>query len=178
VARMNRLLGQLRNEGGRNEQVANIDVGKILNETVNAMKADLPTIAMECQKNTIIVRANRDRFSSVVGHIIQNARDATPPDGRIVVRLRENGENALIEIEDNGSGMDDTFIRERLFRPFETTKGKSGMGIGAYETREFIRSLGGEVAVFSRLGHGTIFRLHIPRYIPGLGDIHYKTSNG
>ena len=130
------------------------------------------------QKNTIVVRANRDRFSSVIGHIIQNARDATPPDGHITVRLRENGENALIEIEDTGSGMDDTFIRERLFRPFETTKGKSGMGIGAYETREFIRSLGGEVAVFSRLGHGTIFRLHIPRYIPGLGDIHYKISNG
>jgi putative PEP-CTERM system histidine kinase len=178
VARMNRLLGQLRNEGGRNEQVANIDVGKILNETVNAMKENRPIVTLDCQKNAVIVRANRDRFSSVIGHIIQNARDATPPDGHIMVRLRENGNNAVVEIEDTGCGMDDNFIRERLFRPFETTKGKSGMGIGAYETREFIRALGGEVAVFSRVGHGTIFRLHIPRYIPGLGDIHYKTSNG
>jgi putative PEP-CTERM system histidine kinase len=178
VARMNRLLGQLRNEGGRNEQVANIDVGKILNETVNAMKENRPMVTVDCQKNAVIVRANRDRFSSVIGHIIQNARDATPPDGHIMVRLRENGNNAVVEIEDTGCGMDDNFIRERLFRPFETTKGKSGMGIGAYETREFIRALGGEVAVFSRVGHGTIFRLHIPRYIPGLGDIHYKTSNG
>jgi putative PEP-CTERM system histidine kinase len=178
VARMNRLLGQLRNEGGRNEQVANIDVGKILNETVSAMKENRPMVTVDCQKNAVIVRANRDRFSSVIGHIIQNARDATPPDGHIMVRLRENGNNAVVEIEDTGCGMDDNFIRERLFRPFETTKGKSGMGIGAYETREFIRALGGEVAVFSRVGHGTIFRLHIPRYIPGLGDIHYKTSNG
>lgn len=178
VARMNRLLGQLRNEGGGNDQVANIDVGKILGEIASTAKANGPTTSVDCQKNTIIVRANRDRFASVIGHIIQNAHDATPPDGRIMIRLRENGDNALIEIEDTGCGMDDTFIRERLFRPFETTKGKAGMGIGAYETREFIRSLGGEVAVFSRIGHGTIFRLHIPRYIPGLGDINYKTSNG
>ena len=178
VSRMNRLLGQLRNEGGRNDQVANIDVGKILSETVGATKTNGPAISVDSQKNAIIVRANRDRFASIIGHIIQNARDATPSNGRIMIRLRENGENALIEIEDTGSGMDDTFIRERLFRPFETTKGKAGMGIGAYETREFIRSLGGEVAVFSRLGHGTIFRLQIPRYIPGLGDINYKTSNG
>lgn len=178
VARMNRLLGQLRNEGGRTEHVANIDVAKILSETVSTMKVNQPAITVDCPNTTLIVRANRDRFSSIIGHILQNARDATPPDGRIMVRLRESGENALIEIEDTGCGMDDTFIRERLFRPFETTKGKAGMGIGAYETREFIRSLGGEVAVFSRLGLGTIFRLHIPRYIPGLGDINYKTSNG
>lgn len=178
VSRMNRLLGQLRNEGGRNDQVANIDVGKILGETVSATKTNGPSITVDCQKIAIIVRANRDRFASIIGHIIQNAHDATPPDGRIMIRLRENGDNALIEVEDTGCGMDDTFIRERLFRPFETTKGKAGMGIGAYETREFIRSLGGEVAVFSRLGHGTIFRLQIPRYIPGLGDINYKTSNG
>jgi signal transduction histidine kinase len=58
--------------------------------------------------------------------------------------------------------MDETFIRGRLFRPFQTTKGKSGMGIGVYEAREFVRSLGGDILVESRPGEGTIFRIQFP----------------
>ena len=68
----------------------------------------------------------------------------------------------MIEVQDTGEGMDATFIRDRLFRPFDTTKGKSGMGIGAYETREYIRSLAGEVEVLSRVNEGTTFRMRIP----------------
>lgn len=177
VARMNRLLGQLRSDGARDAQAVSIDLAHILNEIVTATKAGKPIISLECQKQSLFVRANRDRFAAVIGHIIQNARDATSSTGRIVVRLRENGDQALVEVEDTGCGMDETFIRERLFRPFETTKGKAGMGIGTYETRELIRSMGGEVAVFSRPGQGTIFRLHIPRQIPRVADIHYKIGS-
>jgi signal transduction histidine kinase len=62
-------------------------------------------------------------------------------------------------IEDNGCGMDAAFVRERLFRPFDTTKGDTGMGIGAYECREYVHSLGGEIQVDSEPGKGT--RMHI-----------------
>jgi len=58
--------------------------------------------------------------------------------------------------------MDEEFIRHSLFKPFTTTKGSSGMGIGAYETRELIRKLGGEVEVISRVAEGTTFRMRIP----------------
>ena len=179
VARMNRLLAQLRNEGGSQgeQRTITIDLCKTLHDVAGAFKAKKPAISVECRKNNIYVSANQDRLVSVIGHIIQNAHDATPPDGRIVVRLRENGEHAVIEVEDTGCGMDEAFIRDRLFRPFETTKGKSGMGIGTYETREFVRSLGGDIAVFSRPGHGTIFRLHIPRSLPAVRDTHSKTGN-
>ncbi|MHB8551844.1 MAG: ATP-binding protein, partial [Acidiferrobacterales bacterium] len=120
---------------------------------------------------------NRDRLSAVIGHVIQNAREATPADGRVTVRLRADRRQVVIEVEDTGCGMDEAFIRERLFRPFETTKGNSGMGIGAYETREFVRALGGDIDVFSRPGHGTIFRLHLPLADnPGL-PIAYRTGS-
>jgi signal transduction histidine kinase len=69
---------------------------------------------------------------------------------------------AEIEIEDNGVGMDTDFIRNRLFQPFETTKGNAGMGVGVYESREFIRSLGGEIEVVSEIDKGTTFTLKIP----------------
>jgi signal transduction histidine kinase len=58
--------------------------------------------------------------------------------------------------------MDEEFIRTRLFKPFETTKGVTGMGIGAYESREYIRSLGGELSVTSEPGKRTLFSFSIP----------------
>jgi signal transduction histidine kinase len=94
--------------------------------------------------------------------VVRNAQDATPADGRIIVRLFKQNDQAVIEVQDTGSGMDEAFVRTSLFKPFTSTKGNSGMGIGAYETREFIRKLGGEVEVITRLGEGTTFRMRIP----------------
>lgn len=58
--------------------------------------------------------------------------------------------------------MDAEFIKTRLFRPFDTTKGLTGMGIGAYECREVISALGGQVVVESQPSVGTIFRIILP----------------
>jgi signal transduction histidine kinase len=81
----------------------------------------------------------------------------------VSVRLRASGGgHAVVEVEDNGPGMDEEFIRVRLFKPFDTTKGLTGMGIGAYESREYIRSLGGELTVRSEPGKGAWFSFVIP----------------
>jgi signal transduction histidine kinase len=58
--------------------------------------------------------------------------------------------------------MEPTFLRERLFRPFDSTKGSKGMGIGAYQAREFVRNAGGEITVESQAGQGTTFRISLP----------------
>jgi signal transduction histidine kinase len=94
--------------------------------------------------------------------VIRNAQDATPAEGWITVRLFKQNHQAVIEVQDNGAGMDEHFIRNSLFRPFTSTKGNSGMGIGAYETRELVRKLGGDVEVISRPNEGTTFRMRIP----------------
>jgi signal transduction histidine kinase len=49
-----------------------------------------------------------------------------------------------------------------LFKPFDSTKGLTGMGIGAFESREFIRSLGGDIRVTSTPGEGALFRIVLP----------------
>ena len=54
------------------------------------------------------------------------------------------------------------FVRQRLFRPFDSTKGSKGMGIGAYQAREFIRSVGGDINVASQPGVGTTFTIRLP----------------
>ena len=74
-------------------------------------------------------------------------------------RCASRKQSATILIEDNGSGMDQDFIKNQLFRPFVTTKSGKGMGIGAYQTREFIASLGGNVSVSSAAGEGTTFTI-------------------
>ncbi|MFP4245503.1 MAG: ATP-binding protein, partial [Ectothiorhodospira sp.] len=68
----------------------------------------------------------------------------------------------FLDVTDTGTGMSPEFIRDRLFRPFDTTKGLTGMGIGAFESREFIRALGGDLEVWSEPGQGSRFRISIP----------------
>jgi len=162
VAKMTRLLMTLRKDNASKEHADTINLAQLLSEVVSTHSVQKPETTLECRDRGIMVAANRDRLAAVIGHVIQNAREATPSDGRVTVNMRSNRRYAVIEVEDTGCGMDETFIRDRLFRPFETTKGSAGMGIGTYETREFIRSLGGDIDVFSRPGHGTIFRLHLP----------------
>jgi signal transduction histidine kinase len=69
---------------------------------------------------------------------------------------------ARLTVSDTGSGMSPEFVKERLFRPFDTTKGSKGMGIGAYQVREYVTGLGGRVRVDSEPGRGTVFAIWLP----------------
>jgi putative PEP-CTERM system histidine kinase len=162
VDKMNRLLAHIRSGGTQAKETSDIDVCEMLLDVCQTMSSGLPAPRLDCQATGVRVRCNLDRFAAVVGHVIRNAQDATPDDGRLMVRLFKQNDRAVVEVQDTGAGMDQAFIREQLFRPFVSTKGATGMGIGAYETREFIRALGGEVEVFSRPGEGTTFRMSVP----------------
>jgi signal transduction histidine kinase len=109
------------------------------------------------------VLADAERLERVLGHLIQNAIEATPRDGGIAVTLYGDAAEARLEICDTGSGMSEEFVRERLFKPFDSTK-SAGMGIGAFESREYIHELGGRLQVRSAPGSGTTFSVHLPRH--------------
>lgn len=162
VNKMSGLLAHIRSGGVQAKETKDVDVCEMLCDVVETMSSGLPIPHLDCQATGIKVRCNLDRFAAVTGHVIRNAQDATPDDGRLMVRLFKQGEQAVIEVQDSGAGMDEAFIREQLFRPFVSTKGASGMGIGVFETREFIRGLGGDVEVISRVGEGSTFRLRVP----------------
>ena len=89
------------------------------------------------------------------------AFEATPADGVVNLTLHADGERALIQVMDNGKGMDEIFIREKLFRPFATTK-SGGMGIGVYECREYVQELKGDMRVTSVENQGSTFTLSLP----------------
>jgi signal transduction histidine kinase len=106
-------------------------------------------------------RGHEQRVERVIGHVVQNAFDATPEDGEVRLVLDVEGSNARIEVSDTGCGMSEDFIRTRLFRPFQTTK-TSGMGIGAYESFQYLQELGGKITVDSQVGHGTRITISLP----------------
>ena len=66
-----------------------------------------------------------------------------------------------IEVWDAGCGIEQDDL-DRLFKPFDTTKGKAGMGIGAYESRHIIAAMNGELFVESEPGAGTTFTIVLP----------------
>jgi signal transduction histidine kinase len=74
------------------------------------------------------------------------------------VRISREEGKVEIEVRDTGIGMTAEFVRERLFKPFETTKGE-GMGIGVYESSQYVRSIGGDIRVESAPGAGTSVRV-------------------
>jgi signal transduction histidine kinase len=159
---MNRLLANLRSDSLQTQEAEYIDLAAVLGEVVETMSSGKPAPSLDLQAEGIRLQADRDRFASIIGHLIRNAQDATPDDGRIIVRLFRRSDSAIVEVQDTGTGMDKEFIRDRLFRPFDSTKGKSGMGIGVYESRDYIHKLGGDIEVISRVGEGTTFRVRLP----------------
>jgi putative PEP-CTERM system histidine kinase len=164
VAKMNRLMAQLRSAA--TERAEPVDLRALLAGVVSTHQRQRPAPRFEGGAGPVHVRADSDRLSAVVGHIVQNAQDATPPTGEVAVSLEVAAGRAIVTIRDTGSGMDETFVRERLFRPFDSTKGLTGMGIGAYECREFVTSLGGWVEVQSAPGRGTSFTIVLPAAEP------------
>lgn len=161
VGKMNRLMALLR-KGLANATTGPVDLSALAAEAVaNRARSD-PVPQLDTASAGLLVTANHDRLLSAVENLIQNAQEANTRDGHVRVTLACEHDRAVLVIEDNGCGMDAAFLRERLFRPFDTTKGDTGMGIGAYETREYIHELGGDLTVASTPGKGTRFRIELP----------------
>jgi signal transduction histidine kinase len=104
-------------------------------------------------------------LGDALSSLVENAREAAAPDGRVVVRsFREEGKRrprAIVEIIDNGAGMSAEFVRDRLFQPFQTTK-PDGVGLGMATASEIVRLHRGTIRVISQPGGGTLVRLKFP----------------
>jgi putative PEP-CTERM system histidine kinase len=143
------------------ERPAALAVAEVVRQAVALKSGFEPQPVLVVRDPGLTVLADRERLERVLGHLIQNAIEATPRDGSVTITLARRADRALVTISDSGEGMSEEFIRERLFRPFESTKA-AGMGIGAFESREYIRELGGQLEVVSRRPAGTTFNVILP----------------
>ncbi len=161
VTRMTNLMKQMRS-GERGGKVELVELGELLELVVKRQQAKRPCPEWQPASGEFVVRVDREQLATVFGHIIQNAQEATGKEGSVQVALQQIDDKISISVSDDGCGMDEEFIRDRLFKPFDSTKGLTGMGVGAYESREYIRSLGGDITVNSKVNQGTVFRVILP----------------
>lgn len=157
-----RLLEQLRNKQLQSEKKVVFELAELVTEVVVNKQVKLPRPKLDVLCSESPVTVERDRLANVLGHLIDNAQQATDDSGSIEVKVYREDMVYIIEIKDSGHGMDTDFIRDRLFRPFDTTKGNAGMGIGMHESRDFVRSVGGNIHVQSKPGKGSIISLQVP----------------
>ena len=161
--KMHRLMQLLKNPGQKEDATAReiLETFDVLLESFQH-NSILPTIVNHHNLNPI-VKVNQKRFLSAMENIVQNAIESCDKKGEVKIEFQSIvNQKLMIHISDNGKGMTQDFILERLFRPFDSTKGVSGMGMGVYQSREFLRSIDGELSVRSEVNVGTQFTIEIP----------------
>jgi putative PEP-CTERM system histidine kinase len=171
AGRMSGLIGQLQRRETQGTARA-VELATAVNAAVASSQSRKPEVTVAGSLDGLLVQADPDRLAAVLEHAIRNAQEATPETGAVTVELQAPGEDpgeedrreARVTVVDNGQGMDEDFIRNRLFRPFDSTKGVKGMGIGAYQVRQYARDLGGDVEVSSSPGKGTRFTIRLPAW--------------
>jgi signal transduction histidine kinase len=161
VARMQKLLQQLQS-GDAAGPTRDVDLRGCVEEAVQKCAAQLPKPVVTDTGEPISIHIDAERFVSIIAHLLRNAQDATDNDGSVTIAVSREGAWARILISDDGCGMEDEFIRSRLFRPFDSTKGSQGMGIGAYQARTFIVAAGGSMIVRSQPEQGTMIDIQLP----------------
>ena len=171
VERMRQLMLQLRDGARPAGGSVGVDLTQIAQRAVATAKSRGRTLELDLV-DAVATRGQQDRVERVVGHIVHNAFDATAAvgadsadsaDSRVWLKLSRQAGWACIEVGDTGCGMAPEFVRERLFKPFSTTK-EAGMGIGAYESFQYVRELGGTIDVDSAPGAGTRVTIRLPLF--------------
>ena len=161
VSRMTRVMEQL-SSGSKVPQRQPADLRDAVTQAANRCDAGSPLPKIEVGNSPLRVLADIERLTTVFEHLIRNAQDATDIDGEIEVRAELADGTVKVSIRDTGEGMTPEFVRERLFRPFDSTKGSQNMGIGVYQARDYVRTLGGQMEVSSAPDSGTTFTIRLP----------------
>jgi signal transduction histidine kinase len=102
-----------------------------------------------------------DQVFKVLLNLILNAREAVADGGKVQIETARQNGWVVCSVTDNGCGMSPDFIRQSLFKPFQTTK-KRGMGIGMVQSKMIVEAHGGRVEVKSELGKGTTISVLLP----------------
>jgi putative PEP-CTERM system histidine kinase len=161
VEKMNQLLVKL--QGDPHGKLESINIEKLLENAIEMNSSSLPTPILSVVKgDDALVMADKDKLQMALYHLIKNAQDATDDSGTITIKLTTENDDLWLEVKDTGCGMNESFIKEKLFKPFSSTKQDQGMGIGAYQIRELIHSLQGEIFVESTVKKGTKFSIYLP----------------
>lgn len=161
-SRLTNMLAQLTNKQSGQVHMKKTAVGQLLQKLISDRCAgNLPLPQLVILQDAELT-VDPERFANILYHLIDNAQQATADSGSVKVTVSQQQDLLNIDITDTGSGMTADFIQHRLFKPFDTTKGNAGMGIGAYDALTFVQQQQGQLTVQSEVGVGTTFSIQLP----------------
>jgi two-component system, NtrC family, sensor kinase len=167
--RATNIAGNLLNfsRAGNHTEYTEVDVNKILDDTLQLLEPQLRKSRVEIVKNYETdlpgIYANAGKLQQVFTNLILNARDAMFDGGAITLLTRAGDEDSVvIEVSDNGVGIEPENL-SKIYDPFFTTKGVgSGTGLGLAVTYGIVQEHSGTIEASSEVGRGTTFRLEFP----------------
>ncbi|BDW82489.1 histidine kinase [Erythrobacter sp. Dej080120_24] len=158
--KLNALLARLSRYGaGQGQEVREVDLASLAKGIAERFKSVHPVAITKAEP--VIVLADVESLEQALIHLVQNAIDASGKQDPVFLDVHSDGLAGQINVVDSGTGMSPEFVRNGLFKPFVSSK-QGGFGIGAFEAREMIRSMGGRVNVESREGVGSRFSVVLP----------------
>jgi putative PEP-CTERM system histidine kinase len=160
AGRMNDLLARLsQHHAGRAEEPRAVEVMPLVERVATRRRSQHPIATIS--RGPAVARADPARLEQLLGHLVQNAIEASDPTEPVTIAVMAKDSRVEIDVIDKGCGMSPAFLREKLFKPFVSSK-PGGFGIGAYEARQLVEAMGGTIDVTSRTGEGSRFRVTLP----------------
>ena len=150
-----------------------VDLRALAAETIDQMRllaVEKNVTIEEPSGSEAVAAGDRDRLKQVLVNLLDNAVKYTPQGGKVAVAVEETADTAILTVSDTGIGIAPEHIPlifDRFFRA-STDRGEIGAGLGLAIVRSICSAHGGTVAVESRLGAGSVFRVELPRAKEGL----------
>lgn len=162
VARMKELLERFKRAQEEDSRTATdlVPLQSVIRQVVENWRKQKDDMIVEIE-DAVTLKVEREKMVSILDHLLQNAIEAAGTEGVVILRQRKQDDEACIEVEDNGPGMDQAYVDAHLFRPLDSEK-TTGFGLGAYQTRQLVREIGGRLEVSTEPGRGTTMRVILP----------------
>lgn len=161
VLKMKRLLERLGSDVDARSMESSITLKSLLQNLSPISEGKQIEFRCDSDDEELCIAGDQDQLEALLGHIVGNALEAVDGKGTVSLAVREIDGMAIIEVSDDGSGMESSFVQEEYFKLFRSTK-RNGFGMGGYQCREYARQLGGDLTVLSVPGLGTTVRITLP----------------
>ncbi|WP_213982422.1 XrtA/PEP-CTERM system histidine kinase PrsK [Sphingomonas sp. dw_22] len=155
--RMNALLARLsQHNRARPEAPHATEIVPLVERIASARRGQHPLAVSGIR--AAVALADPAGLEQLLGHLVQNAIEASPPHEPVTLAVAADGIQVTVDVIDRGCGMSPAFIRDKLFKPFVSSK-PGGFGIGAFEAQQLAAAMQARIEVASREGEGTRFRV-------------------
>ncbi|MES2445225.1 MAG: XrtA/PEP-CTERM system histidine kinase PrsK [Pseudomonadota bacterium] len=155
--KMTALLAKLTQNGPRRaEGLRAVEIVPLVEKLAASRRGQHPVLTTGVR--AAVALADPPALEQLLAHLVQNAIDASPAHEPVTLSVGADGAQVTVDVIDSGSGMSPGFVRDRLFKPFVSSK-PGGFGIGAYESRQLAAAMQGRIEVVSREGAGSRFRV-------------------